>query len=504
MLLQIEQWLTDQHDQRIFWLNGLAGTGKSTIAQTFAEMSFADGKLGASFFCSRDYEDRSSLKAIFPTLAFQIAHRYPQFREQLIQVLKANHDVERDSLSSQLEKMIVRPFKETQVSTLIVIDALDECKDPEPASALLSVLSRYAHEIPGVKFFITGRPEPPIREGFRLKPLVPITDVLKLHDIKRSSVDEDIKLYLRFHLTSIRATRSDCEFPEEWPSSNDINILCKEAGGFFIYASTVVKFVGSKYHDPTNRLDLIISQSQGAVHEGGIDRLYIQILELAFQDADPGDHELYSTLRNVVGAVLLAVHPLSRKTLSGLLRSCGTSSDVSTTLRFLHSLLNIPDGEDEPIRVFHKSLPDFLTDRTRCKDDRFFVDPAVRHEAILFSCLDLMKKRLRKNICGLEDYAVLGKVKDLSDRRETRIGSSLEYACKFWASHLVDVPGSGSGAKRVREAIEEFFDKRLLCWFEVLSIVGHLEAAVHAINDVRQWYISVSSGRTHSSLIYSH
>ena len=496
VLLQIEQWLTDKHDQRIFWLNGLAGTGKSTIAQTFAEMGFADGELGASFFCSRDYEDRSNLKAIFPTLAFQLAHRYPQFREQLLPILKVNHDVERESLSSQLEKVIVRPFKGSQVSTLIVIDALDECKDEEPASALLSVLSRYVHEIPGVKFFITGRPEPPIREGFRLKPLVPITDVLKLHDVKRSSVDEDIKLYLRIHLTKIRQTRSDCEFPEEWPDSDDIDILCKEAGGFFIYASTAVKFVGSKYHDPTKRLDLIISQSQGAAHERGVDFLYTQILELAFKDADLGDHELYSTLRNVVGAVVLAIHPLSRKTLSGLLRNCGTSSDISVTLRFLHSLLNIPDNEDEPIRVFHKSLPDFLTNRTRCKDDRFFVDPAVHHEDILFSCLDLMKKRLRKNICELEDYAVLGEVKDLSDRRETHIGSSLEYACRFWARHLAGVPGSGPGAKRVQEAIEEFFDKRLLCWFEVLSIVGHLEAAMYGINYIRQWYISVSCSPT--------
>src|SRR5580692_5732198 len=211
VLLHIEQWLIDDTDQRIFWLNGLAGTGKSTIAQTFAEISFADGKLGASFFCSRDFGDRSNLQAIFPTLAFQLAHRYPQFREQLLQVLRANHDVERESLSSQLEKLIVLPLKETHIPTLIIIDALDECKDKEPASALLSVLSRYVHEIPEVKFFITGRPEPPIRDGFRLEPLRPITDVLKLHDVKRSSVDEDIKLYLRTHLNHIRET-SDDEF----------------------------------------------------------------------------------------------------------------------------------------------------------------------------------------------------------------------------------------------------------------------------------------------------
>jgi hypothetical protein len=79
VLLQLEDWLENEQGQRVFWLNGLAGTGKSTIAQTFAEITFAEGKLGASFFCSRDFEDRSNIQAIFPTLAFQLAYRYPSF-----------------------------------------------------------------------------------------------------------------------------------------------------------------------------------------------------------------------------------------------------------------------------------------------------------------------------------------------------------------------------------------------------------------------------------------
>ena len=503
VLLQIEHWLMNKKDQRVFWLNGLAGTGKSTIAQTFAETTFADGKLGASFFCSRDFEEKSNLQAIFPTLAFQLAYRYPQFREQLLQVLKANPDIGRESLSSQLEQVIIRPFRETQIPTLIIIDALDECKDKEPASALLSVLSRHMHEIPEVKFFITGRPEPPIREGFRLKPLRPITDVLKLHDAKRSSVDGDIKLYLNTYLTDIRNTRSDCEFPKEWPSSHDINGLCKKANGLFIYASTVVKFIGSEYHLPTKRLDLIL-RSQGAAHEGGIDLLYTKILQLAFQGADPDEQELYSYFRNVVGAVVLVFHPLSGKDLSNLVRNCETPSQISTTLRFLHSLLNVPGSEEEPIRVFHKSFPDFLTNRSRCKDERFFIDPSVHHEDILFSCLDLMKKRLKKNICDLDDYAVLSEVENLSGRREKCIGSSLEYACRFWARHLASVPGDGPDAIRVQGAVDEFFAKRLLCWIEVLSIVGHLGIAVRAIDDIRQWYLSVSYTRTHLYMVYPH
>ena len=493
VLLQIEQWLVDEKDQRIFWLNGLAGTGKSTIAQTFAKSSFSYGKLGASFFCSRDSTDRSNLRAIFPTLAFQLAHRYPSFREELLRVIGANHDVEKDALNLQLEKLIVNPLKATGISTLIIIDALDECTDKEPASALLSVLSHRVGEIPQVKFFITGRPELPIQKGFQLELLRPITDVLKLHDVAPPSVNKDIRLYLWTKLTSIPKTRSECEFPQGWPRSPHIDTLCNKAAGLFIYASTVVKFIESRDDLPTDRLNLILD-SQSTNHEESIDELYTQILKLAFHNTDSGTNkkELYSRFKTIVGAVLLVFHPLSRKAVSDLVRKCKSKSHISITLNRLHSLLDVPGGEDDPIRVFHKSFPDFLTDHTRCIDKDFFVEPSVHHEDILFSCLELMKDRLEKNICKLDDYAVLSKVEDLPTRRKDRIESSLEYACRFWTRHLANISRNESNFKRIQEAIDEFFKKDLLCWIEVLIIMECLGAAVYAINEIRQWYISVS------------
>ena len=50
LLLQLEHWVKDKQNCCVFRLGGLAGTGKPTIAQTFAEVSFADGNLGASSF----------------------------------------------------------------------------------------------------------------------------------------------------------------------------------------------------------------------------------------------------------------------------------------------------------------------------------------------------------------------------------------------------------------------------------------------------------------------
>ena len=347
VLLQLEHWLKDEQDHRVFWLNGLAGTGKSTIAQTFAETCFTDGKLGASFFCSRDFEDRSNLQAIFPTLAFQLAYQYLPFREELLQVLGANPSIAQESLCSQMERIIIGPLKTSCIWTLIIIDALDECKDEEPASALLSVLSRYVDKAPNVKFFITGRPEPWIRSGFRLKSLQPITEVLRLHDVKHSSVDSDIRLFFRTWLAKISKARSDCNFTEDWPNPSDINVLCKKAAGFFIYASTVVKFIALKNRTPTEQLDRIISLPQDTTHEGrsGIDLLYTQVLEQAVDDMEADANEIYSRFRTTVGAVLLVLNPLSLKALSELLRV----SNISTTLRSLHSLLLVPESTEDPI-----------------------------------------------------------------------------------------------------------------------------------------------------------
>ena len=494
VLWQIERWLAEEMDRRIFWLNGLAGTGKSTISQTFSETSFADGKLGASFFCSRYFEDRSNIQSIFPTLAFQLAYRYPEFRKELLPVLRANPEVGQESLRSQLEKVIIGPFKATRIPTLIIIDALDECRDEEPASAILSVLSRYIDQIPQVKFFITGRPETQLRTGFRLELLQPITEVLKLHDVERSSVDADIKLFLETRLTEIAKTRSDSDLTESWPSSYDIDILCKKSAGLFIYASTVVKFVASPRHLPTKRLTLIISLRQSTAHEGksGIDLLYTQVLEQAFRDEDTDVQDLSSRFKLVVGAVLLAFYPLSRKSLSELLKKCDTPSDISIALRPLHSLLLVPDSEVDPIRTFHKSFPDFLTDPGRCKDERFFVEPPLHHVDILFSCLNLMKERLKKNICDLDGYPLLDDIADITDRRKARIGSALEYACRFWTKHLLETPSSGSHVQQAKAQLDEFFTARLLFWIEVLSLTGHLNLGVYALYDIDQWYLSVS------------
>ena len=491
--MEIEDWLMGEQDQRVFWLNGLAGTGKSTIAQTVAETAFADGKLGASFFCSRDFEDRSNLQIIFPTLAFQLAYQYPDFRRELLQVLRLHPDVRRETLLSQMEKLIVGPFRATGISTLIIIDALDECKDEDPTSSILSILSRYVHKIPDVKFFITGRPESQIRSGFRLESLFPVTEVLKLHEVKPEAVDSDIRLFFRVQLSDLAGNQSDPDLTDDWPTSSDIEILCKKAAGFFAYASTVVKFIGSRHHHPTRRLSRVTSFPQSTAEEGksGVDKIYNKVLQQAFHDVDTDEDQIYFQFQAVVGAILLIFNPLSSTGLSELLGD--DTYHISSTISSLHSLLLVPENIEDPIRPFHKSFPDFLVDPSRCTDKHFFVDPEVHHVGILLACFRLMGERLKKNICNLDDHTILGGVRDISALQKAHIGEALEYACCSWTKHLLEIPGNSSHTEEVQRAIDQFFTTHLLHWIEVLALTRNLDAGVYAINDVEQWSNLVST-----------
>lgn len=490
LLLEIDQWITNKGSQPIFLLNGLAGTGKSTVAQTFAKTSFAEGNLGASFFCSRDSESRNNLRVIFPTIAYQLAKQCPKFRAELLQVLTRGYNAGQQSLCLQMEKLIVGPLGTTHTPTLIIIDALDECRDEQPASVLLSVLASYVKQIPNVKFLITGRPELQIYAGFRLKLLLPTTEILKFHEIEPEVLDNDIKLFFQTHFTKMAKSQSDCNTMGDWPSSSDIDTLCQKAAGFFIYAATVTKFINSDMNIPSESLSLITSLPQ-ITEEGRsqVEQLYIKVLEKALPAVHASSSQAYIHFKIVVGTVLLVFNPLSIKTLSELLGM----PDIQTIIHPLNPLLLIPKKLEDPISSFHKSFPDFLTNPERCTDDRFLIVPAIHHMRILISCLTLMREKLKKNICNLDEHAVLSEIKDLSAQKRNCIGDALEYACKFWTNHLLTVPTTSSHVQEVQGAVDEFFTICLLYWIEVLALTGNLEVGVYAMNDIEQWYTLVST-----------
>src|ERR1700733_13925967 len=255
VLWDIEAWEADERNESVYWLKGVAGCGKSTVAQTFPERSAAKGNLGASFFCSRDYPDRRNLHLIFLTLAHDLAYWSADFKTALVPIIRANPNVQDDSLPVQLEKLLLRSFKKTGLSATIVVDALDECEDKEPVSEFLSALAVHVNNMPTVRFFITGRPEDRIRSGFKLPSLR--TKELPLHDVDSATVDSDIKSFVTFRLDEI-ATKRRQAISGQWPSDRDIATILTKTSGLFIIASVILRFIDSPSTSPQTRLKLIV------------------------------------------------------------------------------------------------------------------------------------------------------------------------------------------------------------------------------------------------------
>ena len=483
VLEEIESWTKDFERSPIFWLNGLAGTGKSTIAQTVSERAFADGLLGASFFCSRDFEDRSDLHFIFPTLAFQLAQKYAKFRSILVPLLRVNADIVHERLYNQMEKLIVEPLELAGISTTIVIDALDECKDEEPSSAILSVLGRVVERIPGAKFFITGRPEPRIKTGFRLPLLKDATNVFVLHDVHPPLINNDIALFLRHELSEL-AHRHQLQ---RWPSDEQISLLCQRAGGLFVYAVATVKFLDSPFFLPAEQLETIANSPENTVYEGGtefqenktLDSLYVWILTKSFRVGNP---LVFSKFRTIIGTVILLVNPLPPSAIAQLMGL--KTEQVMLYLRLIQSLLLLDEDVGQPVKPFHKSFPDFVTDPLRCTDERFYISPGHLHSELLTNCLRVMNEGLERNLLSLPDYSLNSDVVDLEARIKDHISVALEYACRSWYNHLTAVEGDFTG---VLPLLRLFMEKKFLAWVEVLSVLKATRGAAIGLEKLMSW-----------------
>ncbi|KAJ6035814.1 hypothetical protein N7540_000093 [Penicillium herquei] len=214
ILHKISEWAFSPHERSIFWLQGMAGTGKSTISRTVANSLKQTNHLGASFFFKRGEEDRGNAKKIFPTLTKQLMLRVSGLRLGVQKALDHDPEIATKSLREQFEKLLLQPLLDLDhlgrqpQTAIIVIDALDECdndQDIRTIIRLLPILQRA--KATRLCTFLTSRPELPINLGFS-----EITDRtyqdLALHDIPEEVTEHDISLFLRDRFANIKRDRN--------------------------------------------------------------------------------------------------------------------------------------------------------------------------------------------------------------------------------------------------------------------------------------------------------
>ncbi|KAJ7702624.1 hypothetical protein B0H16DRAFT_1213913, partial [Mycena metata] len=161
---EITRWLAPQlsNRERIFWITGIAGSGKSTLSATVVDTLRKMGTpVAAQFFISRNIPETIDPNKLIPTIAKQLAEFSPAAAQVIHNTLKNGFPSSREE---QVKTLLLAPIRKLCKScdvVIILIDALDELLNAaESVRELLSPIAPRGCDLPdNIRFLITSRPE---------------------------------------------------------------------------------------------------------------------------------------------------------------------------------------------------------------------------------------------------------------------------------------------------------------------------------------------------------
>jgi hypothetical protein len=489
LLKTIADWASNKDGKFIFWLCGMAGTGKSTIARTAAEILARDNKLGASFFFKKGEGERDNASLFFSTIATDLVSCVPGMLPGIRKALHEDSALSQRALKDQFEKLVLHPLSEVQETCsaipawVVVIDALDECEREEDIRAILQLLTRAKDMQPvSLRVLVTSRPELHIRLGFKQMSNGTYQDLI-LHEVAKNTIEHDIRLFYEHELSMIRRARM---LSPDWPTADQIRALVELAVPLFIFAATVCRYIGTKGGHPEGYLSKVLAYQKSTFSQ--LDRTYLPILEQLLVEQEEDEKEAWlQAFRKLVGSIVVLESPLSIASLANLLQL--PQGEVECRLDALHSVLSVPDDQDTPVRLLHLSFRDFLVDRQRQGKSQFWINARDLHKSLASFCLELMSgpDGLHQNICNLEAPGTM--MSEIDKGTITgRLSPELQYACRYWVRHIEQSQQKITDG----DATHLFLQKHLLHWFEAMSLIRESSKCVHLLLNL-QALIRVSS-----------
>jgi hypothetical protein len=480
LLKEIYNWADGQDERCLFWLNGLAGTGKSTVARTVARKYFEQKRLGASFFFSRGGGDVSHAGKFVTSIAVQLARNVPTFHRHVCDAITQNSDTASQSLHDQWQQLVLGPMAKLdgsscQSSYILAVDALDECDDDNNIRIIVQLLASVRSlGVVRLRVLLTSRPEISIRYGFLQISDAEHRDFI-LHNISSSVIDHDISIFFQYNLGVISQENCLCD---GWPGAGVIETLVQNASGLFVWAATACRFIREGLF-AEERLRILVEGGAcdtAVTPEEHLNRIYTTVLQssICSDYTEQEKQTLCHLLRNIVGSIVALFSPLSTDSLSKLLVMAGPKIDK--VLSNLHAILSIPVDQNHPLRLHHPSFRDFLLDKERCGDPNFWVDEREVHQTLAESCIRLMSDSLKQDICTVGSPGAL--VIDIESTQVERcLPLEVRYACLYWVGHL-----QSSGAQiHDEDEVHKFLQTHLLHWLEVLSWMQMISDGILAI-----------------------
>ncbi|QRW13369.1 Notchless protein [Ceratobasidium sp. AG-Ba] len=453
VLKDLHEWTRDATGKKIYWMNGMAGTGKTTIAYSLCKGLEKNESLAASFFCSRQIPECRNVNRIIPTIAYQLSRFSSPFCRAVCAVLKDNPDVYNKPVPEQFDHLVVGPLRKVKdalpTDLVVVIDALDECDAETGVSEILDTVLSHTSDLP-VKFFISSRPDVNILTYMRQKQGERVTTEMKLHELSQTVVQMDIRTYLEAELIPHLVVKED-----------QMELLVARSGVLFIYAATVVRYIKAQgaVRGP-KRLNQVLksSGSSSELNTKTIDALYTTILATAFGDDLTQSDSAEMLL--ILHTIICACEPMSEKLLADFLM-LESEQSVRASVQPLLSVLQISDV----ITTLHESFRDYLLDEQR--SGKFYCDSAKCHTRLAALCFDHIGASVPFNICNIKSSYIEDKLQPgLDEKIDKHIPEQLFYSSRYWDFHVASSERSEGTASKLLE----FLTKRLLLWMEIMNL----------------------------------
>ncbi|KAI3571439.1 hypothetical protein IWW34DRAFT_291909 [Fusarium oxysporum f. sp. albedinis] len=489
LLKDVQLWIDSADSKVIFWLNGMAGTGKSTISRTVAQAQHGRGDLGASFFFKRGEIDRDSLAKFVSTLAYQLAWSIPGLAPLMKKAIDADSKIAHKGVEDQFKKLIREPLSEAAVVPsapsliVIIVDALDECDATyDDIKMLLRLLSGvHSRGRLRIRVLVTSRPELPVRLGF--SSIEGTHQGLILHKIPQSIIEHDIYVFLRHEFANIRnrfnrVAVEELKLPVYWPGGANLEKLTRAAVPLFIFAATLCRFINdSCLGSPDKLLQSVLHHTSNG-HVSKLDMTYSPVLEQQVANRSGRERcDVIESFRRIVGTIITLASPLSVRALALLLDV--HIDEVTTRLRMLYSVLEVPKSIDSPVRLLHLSFRDYLVDPENKETVEFWVDEKLAHRKLAKHSLRVMRSALRKNICSLSFPGMHRSAVGVHQLDEC-VPPELQYVCMNWVHHQSKVDFEPNDSNDIYDFLKTHF----LHWLEVLSLIGRISESIGFIDEL--------------------
>ncbi|KZP20894.1 hypothetical protein FIBSPDRAFT_1044476 [Athelia psychrophila] len=469
MLSLINEWSRSLSGQNVFWLSGVAGSGKSTIAHTVAQALCKDRVLISSFFFNQEFNSRSNLRPIFSTVARDIAARYPGFAEDISAVLEQDLSLASAPLARQFEELIKKPLlRHAHVITdpiVVVIDALDERIQDSSYTEILRILRDVVSELPPqLRILITSRPT---RE---LVDFLSGQDHIQSHHIDITSAEnaDDIEAFISLKLKDT-TMRKNMGHPSTDSFTTTVSHLKLLAEGLFIWIVIVFRYLDS-VDNPEGKLRSLFSNAgtPGRLDPTKkIDALYAAVLDVSGDWEDPEFCEGYGL---VMGAIVTARRPLSLAALGALHGDTQNLSHKRLAHRFGSVLVGL-FGENEPIRLLHLSFKEFITDHANTTPEtrKFYISEKWHSQRLAALCVQTIVRECKSGPIIGTGYLARGGLDPPGIPEVVGVSERLLYSCESWIDHLVDIKNPDSA---MTESLQALLSEYGTMWMEILVSSG--------------------------------